>query len=72
MTEALGVMISGLAVGFALGSTISGALVDQISANAGFLLMVGCGVGLSIVAAVGYRALRSTDQPRRSTLVAPD
>ena len=72
ITEALGLTISGLAVGFALGSTISGALVDQVSANAGFLLMVGCGMGLCILTAIGYRALRTTDQPRRTTLTTSD
>jgi predicted MFS family arabinose efflux permease len=64
LTEALGVSISGLAVGVAVGSTTSGALVDSASANAGYAVMAGCGAGVLVVALGGGRLLRrSTRAP---------
>lgn len=57
LTEALGISISGLAVGVAIGSTSSGALVDSVSDNAGYAVMAGCGVGALIVALAGHRRL---------------
>ena len=57
LTEALGLSISGLAVGLAIGTTLSGALVDTVSANAGYWLMAGCGVGLLGVTLIGMKQL---------------
>ncbi len=57
LTEALGLSVSGLAVGIAFGTTLSGALVDAISANAGYWLMAGCGIGLLMATLLGMRQL---------------
>ncbi len=57
LTEALGLSISGLAVGLAIGTTVAGALVDTVAANAGYWLMGGCGVGLLGVTLIGMKQL---------------
>ncbi len=58
LTEALGISVSGIAVGLAVGSTSSGALIDAVSADAGYTFMAVCGVGSLLVAAAGHGLMR--------------
>lgn len=62
LTEALTISTSGIAVGFAAGSTISGALVDAFAPNSGYWLMAGCGVAaLLLVAGTAGQLRRARD-----------
>jgi MFS family permease len=57
LTEGLTVVMAGLTVGFALGTGLSGPLIDVRGASAGFLVMVGCSVTAAVIAALGTRRL---------------
>ncbi len=53
LTEGLTVVMAGLTVGFAMGTGLSGPLIDARGPSAGFLVMVGCAVTAAVIAASG-------------------
>lgn len=57
LTEALTVNTSGLAVGLAVGSPLSGALIDRFGASSGYLVMAGCGAATVILAGATHGIL---------------
>jgi hypothetical protein len=63
LTEGLTVAISGLTVGFALGTGCSGPLIDARGASAGFVVIESCGAAGAALAVLGTphldRATRS-------------
>ncbi|CAM3870124.1 Major facilitator superfamily MFS_1 [Pseudomonas reidholzensis] len=64
LTEGMTWLLAGLNVGVALGAALSGQMVDVQGARAGFLVAVGAGVVVMLVALWGYRRLA------QATLVA--
>ena len=58
LTEAFTLGTSGLAVGLAVGSPLSGVLIDNFGAAAGYLVMVGSAAVTMILAVAGYPTLR--------------
>lgn len=60
LTEALTITTSGIAVGLAVASPVSGALIDGVGPAAGYLVMAACAVAAFGVAATTTRALRRT------------
>jgi MFS family permease len=63
LTEAFTITISGLAVGLAIGSTLSGALVDAHTPSAGYAVTTASGIGALAVVLVSARTLKSV-QPK--------
>jgi predicted MFS family arabinose efflux permease len=63
LTEAFTIAISGTAVGLAIGSTLSGALVDAHTPSAGYAVMTASGIGALGVVLVSARTLKSV-QPK--------
>jgi len=53
LTEALGLTISGIALGFAVGGTAAGTVIDHVSPPAGFLVTMTAGL-LAVIFAVIY------------------
>jgi predicted MFS family arabinose efflux permease len=60
MNESMGVVLTGLLIGVAGGSALSGAVVQQWGAHNAYAVPVLSGVGAFVLAALSYRLLRRT------------
>lgn len=63
VNESMGVVLTGLLVGVAGGSALSGAVVEQWGAHAGYAVPVLSGAGAIVLAALAFRLLRRTTSP---------
>lgn len=54
LTEGFTWLITGLAVGVALGSAGVGMIIDTYGIDTGFLLAIGAGVSVLLIAIAGY------------------
>lgn len=66
VNESLGVVLTGLLVGVAAGSALSGAVVQRWGAHAGYAVPVLSGLGAIVLAALAFRLLRRTLPPADS------
>lgn len=60
VNESMGVVFTGLLIGVAAGSALSGAVVEHWGAHAGYFVPVGSGFGAIVLAALAFRLLRRT------------
>lgn len=60
VNESMGVVFTGLLIGVAAGSALSGAVVEHWGAHAGYFVPVGSGLGAIVLAALAFRLLRRT------------
>lgn len=60
VNESMGVVFTGLLIGVAAGSALSGAVVERWGAHAGYFVPVGSGFGAIVLSALAFRLLRRT------------
>ncbi|MFJ5384471.1 MFS transporter [Pectobacterium sp. CHL-2024] len=68
LTEGMTWLLAGLNVGVALGAAVSGYVVDNSGARAGFAVALCAGVLVLLVALWGYQRLRTTPSPLPHTV----
>ncbi|MBN3054182.1 MFS transporter [Pectobacterium brasiliense] len=68
LTEGMTWLLAGLNVGVALGAAVSGYVVDDSGARAGFAVALCAGVLVLLVALWGYQRLRTTPSPLPHTV----
>jgi predicted MFS family arabinose efflux permease len=70
LTEGITWAMTGIGIGMALGSSLSGLVIDAYGARSGFCVSIGAGLAALMVAVMVYRNARMSDPAPLETAVS--